>query len=304
MLVLINGLPHFSKKLADGLNNNQDGVRFVFCNTYQSKLDQIKFLLLLPFAKAVISMNGVSDKSGSLSWVLRLKKKLIMQWMGTDILNALKHQQEGNIYRAYLDYATHWVDASWLKDEVEQLGVKAELVQFKKVEPVVLTKGFLELELITYIPEARKGFYGLDQIIELAYAFPQLKFHLFGMNKGNHTLPSNVHCHGWTSEKEFLDKMRQCAVFIRLTEHDGNSLSVIQALNKGCEVVWNYPAPHVHYTANPSQNKKALQEALEQVSLRNLTPNTDNHTYVQNVYSEPVIRMNYIKKVLEVIQHG
>lgn len=304
MLVLVNGLPHFSKKLADGLNNNSDGIRFVFCNTYQSKRDQLKFLILLPFAKAVISMNGVTTNSGSLNWVLRLKKKLIMQWMGTDLLNATKQHQTGNLNRTYIDYATNWVDASWLKEEVEALGVKAQIVQFKKVDPVVLIKNYFEFELITYIPQERQHFYGLDQITQLALQYSQLKFHVFGMTGAQENFPSNIYFHGWTSEAEFLEKMRHCAVYIRLTEHDGNSLSVIQALNCGCEVVWNYPAPHVHYTTGPSDNKRALFEALEEVTLRDLKPNIEHHKYVQNTYSEYAIRTNYLNQLNLLLRHG
>lgn len=304
MLVLINGLPHFSKKLAAGLNNNNEGIRFVFCNTYQSKLDQLKFLILLPFAKAVISMNGVTSRSGSLDWVLRLKKKLIMQWMGTDLLNATKQHQAGNLFRNYIDYAANWVDSSWLKEEVETLGVSAEVVHFKKVDSVVLIKNYFELEIITYIPESRKTFYGLNQIVVLAEHFPQLKFHVFGMTGEGEKLPTNMYCHGWTTETEFLEKMRHCAIFIRLTEHDGNSLSVIQALNSGCEVVWNYPAPHVHYTNAIADNQRALAEAIEKVSSRDLKPNIDNHRYVQATYSESAIRTNYLIQLKEVIHHG
>jgi len=304
MLVLINGLPHFSKKLAEGLNNNDEGIRFVFCNTYQSKRDQLKFLFLLPFAKAVISMNGVTSNSGSLNWVLRLRKKLIMQWMGTDLLNATKQHQAGTLNRKYIDYATHWVDASWLKEEVEALGVPAQEVQFKKVDPVVLIKSYFEFELITYIPQSRQAFYGLNQIVELALHYSQLKFHVFGMKDTEEKLPTNIYCHGWTSEQEFLEKMRHCAVYIRLTEHDGNSLSVIQALNSGCEVVWNYPAPHVHYTASQSDNQRALFEAIEEVTLRDLKPNIDHHKYVQNTYSEYAIRTNYLNQLNLTLRHG
>ena len=50
MLILINGLPLFSKRLANDLNAFDVDSKYIFCDTYNSKLQQLKFLLLLPFA--------------------------------------------------------------------------------------------------------------------------------------------------------------------------------------------------------------------------------------------------------------
>jgi monofunctional biosynthetic peptidoglycan transglycosylase len=104
MLVLINGLPLFSKQLAENLGHFDSNSNYVFCDTYNSKLHQLKFLALLPFADVVISMNGVTDNSGSLNAVLKLKKPLIMQWQGTDSLLAVERNKSGAIKRDYIDY--------------------------------------------------------------------------------------------------------------------------------------------------------------------------------------------------------
>ena len=75
MLVLVNGLPLFSKRLVKDLNSLDKNNTYVFADTYYSLWDKIKFFTLLPFSKIVISFNGVSDNSGSLNWVLKFKKK-------------------------------------------------------------------------------------------------------------------------------------------------------------------------------------------------------------------------------------
>jgi len=146
MLVLINGLPLFSKRLADDLNSFDASIRFVFCDTYNSKVQQLKFLALLPFADLVISMNGVTDNSGSLNAVLKLNKKLVMQWQGTDSLLAMERFKNGTIKRDYIDHAIHFVDSSWLFDELTSINLQPQHLPFKFAEEKVAIEkynGFL-----------------------------------------------------------------------------------------------------------------------------------------------------------------
>ena len=75
MRVLINGLPLFAERLARQLKKYDSNSSFIFLDTYNSKWAQLKFFLLVPFSDCVISMNGVSDNSGSLNLVLKWKKK-------------------------------------------------------------------------------------------------------------------------------------------------------------------------------------------------------------------------------------
>jgi len=121
MLVLINGLPHFSKKIAKDLNEFDSDNKYVFYNTYESKWAQLKFIIALPFCGAVISFNGASDQSSSLDWVIKFKKKLIMQWHGTDVKLAVERKTSNTINRKYIDYAKHLASAPWFIDELKEI---------------------------------------------------------------------------------------------------------------------------------------------------------------------------------------
>ena len=44
MLVLVNGLPYFSKNIVADLNEFDDENTYVFCNTYESKFAKFKFI--------------------------------------------------------------------------------------------------------------------------------------------------------------------------------------------------------------------------------------------------------------------
>ena len=97
-IIIIVGLPLFAKKMAKDLGETDRSKIFLACDTYYSLKDKILFFFILPFSSMVISFNGVSDKSGTLEWVLRWKKKLIFQWMGTDALLAMERFKNGYIY--------------------------------------------------------------------------------------------------------------------------------------------------------------------------------------------------------------
>lgn len=213
MLVLINGLPLFSKRLADDLNKFDASSRYIFCDTYNSKLQQLKFLALLPFADVIISMNGVTDNSGSLNAVLKLKKKLIMQWQGTDSLLAMERFKNGTIKRDYIDHAFHFVDSPWLNTELISVGLKPEYVPFKFAEVKNVIEKYSSISAMTYIADKRQMFYGIHQFKAVAEKYPSIEFKLFGVLNPEVELPANVKLFGWVPSDVFQNHLRETPIF-------------------------------------------------------------------------------------------
>ena len=171
MQILINGLPLFGKRLARDLQEAEPDSGFRFYDTYYSKWDQLRFFAALPFADAVISMNGVTDPSGSLDAVLLFRKKLIMQWQGTDALLAVQRNTDATISRKYIQQATHWVDAPWIFQEVESIGLRPEYSGFKYATSVIPREKYETFSVVSYVPQKRQTFYGLETIKVLAMHF-------------------------------------------------------------------------------------------------------------------------------------
>jgi hypothetical protein len=172
MRVLINGLPLFAKRLSEQLQKYDTTSSYIFLDTYNSRWAQLLFYLYLPFSDCVISMNGVTDNSGSLNLVLKRKKKLILQWMGTDALLAMDRFEKRTIDRKYIDYGYNFVDSMWLMEEVKSLGVAAEYMHFKSVNVVPNKHVYDKISVISYVAENRQTFYGMKQIAEIAKEFP------------------------------------------------------------------------------------------------------------------------------------
>lgn len=301
MLVLINGLPLFSKRLADDFGRFDSKSKYVFCDTYNSKLQQLKFLLLLPFADVVISMNGVTDNSGSLNAVLKLKKKLIMQWQGTDSLLAMERFKNGIIKRDYIDHAFHFVDSPWLFDEVSSIHLKPQHVPFKFAEEKMPIEKFNGISAMTYIADKRQAFYGIHKFKAVAEANSEVEFKLFGVINPEVKLPSNVKLFGWVPSAIFQNHLRETPIFFRLAEHEGFPVSVIEAMSSGCEVIMTSPYIYSHQAKTNEEVLNAFEKVKQLVSSRNLIPNHDLINMVKRDYNKDVILSGYIDKIKSIV---
>lgn len=303
MLVLINGLPLFSKRLADDLNKFDVDSHYIFCDTYNSKLQQLKFLALLPFADVVISMNGVTDNSGSLNAVLKLKKKLIMQWQGTDSLLAMERFKNGTIKRDYINHAYHFVDSPWLFEELSSIKLQPKQVPFKFADEKVPIENYSSFSAMTYIADKRQVFYGINQFKAVAEKNPTVEFKLFGVVSPEVILPANVKSFGWVSSDVFQNHLRKTPVFFRLAEHEGFPVSVIEAMSFGSEVIMSMPYQYAHQANSINEVVSAFENVKQIVLNRNLTPNHDLINMVKRDFNKESILGNYIAKIKEAVKN-
>jgi hypothetical protein len=288
---IVVGLPLFSKRLVADLNEVAGKKEYVFFDTYNSKIELIKCLIYLPFCKGVFSMNGVTDKSGFLDKVLFFRKKLWMQWVGTDVLLAVERHQQNSILRKYIDYTKtkNVTDASWLQDELKTANILTDLCSYKYLpRPLTIPLEYEKVAALTYIAQNRQSFYGMEKVIELAITNPTIDFHIIGTHTSDFSIPKNVTCYGWLEEDKTLEMMKKYPVFLRLTEHDGLSVSVIEALNIGSEVVYSYHLPYAH-CATASNYHDVFKQAVAKVNERSLKPNLEAIEYYRKEYDKKTV---------------
>ena len=94
MKVLLIGLKYFSQKLAKELSDFDSSNRYIAFDTYYSKRDLLRFIAHLPSADLVYSIKGTTSKSKVFNLVMKMKKPLIIQWAGTDVLQALELEKK------------------------------------------------------------------------------------------------------------------------------------------------------------------------------------------------------------------
>jgi glycosyltransferase involved in cell wall biosynthesis len=301
MRVLVNGLPLFAKRFAEDLQKYDPSSRFIFLDTYNSLWAKFLFFLYVPFCDCVISMNGVTDNSGSLNLVLWWKKKLILQWMGTDALLAMDRFKQQTIFRKYIDNSYNFVDSQWLMEEVKSLEVPVEYLHFKSVTVMPNDKIYDQISITSYVAEKRQLFYGMDQIAEIARALPNIEFHLFGLNQADFPTTPNVHFYGWVSPEEFAEKLKVSPIFLRLTDHDGFSVSVIEALGYGCEVIWSLPFEYTHLATNAQQAIEKISMLVPKIEKLGMKPNHELIEIVQQHFNPETLTKNYIQKLKGIV---
>ncbi len=301
MYVLINGLPLFAARLSDDLSKLETKVKYIYCDTYNSKWQFFRYLFLLPFAKGVISLNGVSDKSKTLSAALFFKKKIIMQWQGTDTTIALDRKKDGTIFSDYLENSIHFSDAPWLQEEVELLGYNCENLLFKHVKVSRNSTKRNKIQFMSYVAESRQAFYGMKEIITMAENFPDIVFKIVGTQKSDYDLPVNVKCLGWVKEREFAEILKESSTFLRLVEHDGLSASCIEALGYGCDVVWSLPWKYAEKFNLGEDNTQMIKTLIQKIENRNLEINQQNIDRAAEDFNFQKIISEYDAKIFEVL---
>ncbi len=300
MKIIFVGLPYFAKKIVSDLNEFAPQYSFSFYNTYYSKIQQIKFVTELPFADLVISMNGVSDKSGSLDLVLKMRKKLWLQWQGTDVLLAVERYKNNTIDKKYIDYAVNFTDAPWMQEELKLIKIRCELLPFKWLNIPLLSKKFSELSAYSYLPKGKENFYGWKTIFHLAEKNPEILFYIVGTNGDRLQKINNVKFLGWISEKEMCELRDKTPICLRLPQHDGYSLTVIEALSCGNEVIWTMPHEQCHLLKNIGDAEMIFKKVIDNFRERNLLRNENNILFVKNNFSREEVLGNFISKIEEI----
>lgn len=301
MKILFNGLSYFTGKLVNELKEFSSQHKFVFCDTYVSKSAKIKFIGHLPSADLVVSFNGVSQKSGSLDAVIKLKKPLMMQWHGSDVLSIDINKSNGTFTPKYIDYASSYTDAAWLKSSLQEKNVDAKMLHFKHVDVQSGDASFSDFQVLTYLAQGHELTYGLNQILLLSNKFPEITFNIIGSNGENCHHNKNMIFHGWVNQNTKQKIESNCPIFIRLVKHDGYALSVMEALASGCYVIWNNPHPMCFQANSEHGLIDIFETALETARRNNLNRNVKAMDWVKSNFNRNKILSNYLKELEKLV---
>jgi len=300
MRFLFNGLSYFGKRLVQDLADFDSRHTFQFFDTYTSRLEQLKFIGALPFADAVVSMNGVSDASGSMNAVLAMKKKLIMLWQGTDVLIATNRAGSRTLNRKYIDRASHFAVAPWLQEELRAIGISGEILSFSWFDDVALNPAFPEMSAYTYIPTGKEAFYGWPLIGHLARENPSVPFYVAGTRGDNLERLPNISYLGWLPAAEMLELSKKSPVYLRFTVHDGFPHSLTQALACGNEILWSMPYSYSHLAVDEDSATQVFRHVKEQLMIRGLVRNENNIRFAKENFSREKVLSHFLHTITNV----
>jgi len=283
------------RHLANLLNSRPDlGISADFCEYPDVQL--LKIWRKVVSADAIVRVGVRPGAPGKrlliidCIWWLAAKlipqKRVIYYWIGTDVLDAVREFKAGHYpwFARQATSATHFSNAPWLKDELEEIGLSSRLVLFPvgKVSPPPESelKWPSELTVLTYIPDGRAAFYGGPEIVAAARCLPEIRFLVVGGNGGwLQSPPKNIKFLGQVSNMSEI--LNQSNVVVRLVEHDAIGGTVREGLFFARHVVYSYPLPNTCHVAWKDDNGlcTVLRSFNSTLTRGALSPNLEGRAY-------------------------
>lgn len=287
--------PLFPERLVESLHNEGVSAKLFVYPKSKFSLEPIRWTLRLWRDKANIIHFLWGDNHVLLYIIARLMgKKVVIHWVGTDVLHVKKKPLIKEIIKRVANL--HLTVSPGLAEELNEMGIKATVVP---LTPTYLPKGDIiwpaDKAVHVYLPEGKEVFYGAEDTFNLARQMPNVKFLITANSgKGMPQLP-NITYLGWIEDMEIVwSKVR---VYLRLTEHDGMPLMVIEALQRGRYVVWSYEFPHCMQALSVEDAKKGLEVALEQKGM-----NVDGMVYANHAFDPSVVIKQTIEQYHQILE--
>ncbi len=247
----------------------------------------------------------VFDAVWSMLRMLNPEAVRVFYWLGTDVLNTTQDFKAGRLRRRPYARATkdhHLADATWLVEELTEVGIKALPKTITIPELLVGDTPHLpsRFSVLSYIPDRRHSFYGGNCIYEAARRLPDIRFDIVGGSGAWVSKPlPNLVFHGWQQDMKVFH--RNATVLVRLVQHDGTGLTALEALSFGRHVIYSHPLPHSIRVAWGDTDalvaKVSELFALHQLGL--LRPNTSGSAYVQKNFNHQACTQDLISYLLQ-----
>ena len=245
---------------------------------------------------------GPSIKKYLLFWI-RKKPIIVNHWIGTDVLVKMEKNQEHGLNRIanfILDSIVGWkmkrgglinvAVAPWLVDELATIPIHATYLPITTIDRNSLgpvdAQHAKDIDFLSYVQVRRFDFYGGDKIVTLANRW---KNHTFLLILGDvteippgfgDTIPENVTILPRAERNKMPELYQRSKFFIRFTQHDGLSLSVLEALYYKLEVAWIYDFPCTHKIETLEKLSDSIPSLLD-----HWQPNERGHAYVTEHFS-------------------
>lgn len=251
------------------------------CKGFFSKFETVFKLLSCDI---IYCVSGIDiNESAFFRLAVFLRKKIIVHWIGTDVLTFTQKYNESKkvINKNCINLSV----SSQLQRELEEIKIKTEVVPIFPPNYSCEALGIPEKHrVLSYIPEVREAFYGMELVKNVAQQFSNIEFHIVA-NTGKNDMQKlpNIYYHGMLNSEELKKMYEQCTVLFRFPEHDGLPVMVLEALGYGRMVIYRYEHPYV-YTPK-SDNLEDILETFKQVFESPYKLNVEAIEFVKNEFS-------------------
>ena len=271
---------YWGNYIANLFDNSEIECIITYTNSIKNYLNTVKNIIK---SDVVLVIGGTIKKSKIVDIALFFNKKVVFYWIGTDVLKA-KQLEKNKIYKKYILNCKHLCECDWIKNELFEVGVNADIVNIAVVNDNKKScyNKWDKMQIICYSGENREYFYGYKNIFKLAELYPEFTFNVVGSSGKNVNKLPNIKFHGLVDnlERKFADNF----LFIRLPEHDGLSVSVLEALSHKNWVIYSYPLNFTYKGTDFIEIKDNFEKVKKHFVNKELNENAVN--YVLPKYSE------------------
>ncbi|WP_297432233.1 hypothetical protein [uncultured Cetobacterium sp.] len=221
-----------------------------------------------------------------------LNKKVVCHWIGSDVLEALKNPKETIKLQKYIDI--NLTGSELLKSELLELGIKSnvENIILDDISIINNSTKLQEHGVLVYLPTGKEEFYGGKFIQKLAIEFPKINFYIVANTNKNYLKElRNIKNIGKVSLKEMENIYNKISILIRIPEHDGLSLMLLEALARGKEVIYKYDHPYTKKATNYSELKRQFEKIIGTLPKYNIEAvnyieqNYKSDNYIENLHN-------------------
>jgi hypothetical protein len=183
---------------------------------------------------------------------------VIVHWAGSDVLTCREYGKDYDLTTMWealnQDHVIHTAGRPALVKEVQELGIRnvqrCHLASRKIYEPLPLpikSGGVIDPLVTVYMPPARLEFFKYQLIEDVAKKLPDIPFILcsFSSPTEQARILPNLTDWGKVSDPYYDHMVAASNIHLRMVEHDGCSLSVIEYCMAGRRVICNQEYPEL-----------------------------------------------------------
>lgn len=253
--------------------------------TYVKRNFGLRALPLVPVCDVVYQVGGPMVPRSVFDACRFFGKPIVKHWLGSD---TMRLHDPGVQRQSSSKTVTNWADAPWLVDELKAVGIEGRTVG---LSPISVTADLpfppSPLRVLWFLPEDRFEFYGGQMALSLARAMPDLKFVFVGCERRGRPAPPNVEYVGFLDEID--NGYAQTHVLVRMADHDGLSQMVLEALNHGRHVIWNYPLHATLRASNEAEVSSHLRSLAQRLDAGALGYNDAGRSFARTDFLGDVI---------------
>lgn len=279
--VFVTGIPAFGDLMVR-LSGTNSGLEVRYARN-RSRFEVMQSLFALARSDVWYSVGSVASSRWLIGCARLFHKQRVMHWIGSDILRA---EKEPSVLRQFDTTVRHLASAPWNRDELAALGIEAKVAPIPPLHRVGdVTPLPAQFTALAYIPTVRPGFYGIEVCEELGRIFGE-RVAWIVVGGARPAFPPAVRVEYIPWSASMAEIYARSTVLVRCTEHDGLSLSVIEALTAGRYVLWSYPFPSCRPARDVVQARTSLEALLALHERGQLPINEEGARFVRERFTQ------------------